>query len=286
MEFGVKVRELRMKKGFSQKEIYTGIISKSYAIEFEKGRHSLSSLLLIEVLDRLSMDIDEFLFINRGYLLNPYADYIYRLSKYSNSHDLGNLKLLLEELSSHNDIVSKVRQAEVRCRINMIDSILSTGSFRPDVILKEDRDLIQDYLMEIETWTLQEVQLFGNTIEFLNFEKHLPLFKNLSKSLTLYIEYDKGREIFCAMLLNLIVQAIKNDYLDYAEVLTVQLKMLSSEYKEFFHRVVADFFSNIIELKKGGSFESKLKAQKYLDLISSLGQKAIATELSYLLHNE
>lgn len=284
MEFGPKVREIRQKKGFSQKETYNGIISKSYSIEFEKGNHKISTDLLIEILDRLSMDIDVFFYINRGYLLNPYSDYIYRLSNYSNFHDAAALKKMLTEYEAFDDIVNQVRCAEIRCRIRMIENIKETGKFDPAVILKEDRQTIQEYLINIETWTLQEVQLFGNTIEFLEFSTHFELFRNLSKSLTLYMEYDKGREIFCAMLINLITQSIKHDYLDYAEVLNQQLRLLSTNYKEFFHKTISFYFEKVISFKRGSRSDYQ-EAEQILLTISKLGQPAIAKELNALLNS-
>lgn len=284
MEFGPKVREIRQKKGFSQKETYNGIISKSYSIEFEKGNHKISTDLLIEILDRLSMDIDEFFYINRGYLLNPYSDYIYRLSNYSNFHDAEALKKMLTEYEAFDDIVNQVRCAEIRCRIRMIENIKETGKFDPAVILKEDRQTIQEYLINIETWTLQEVQLFGNTIEFLEFSTHFELFRNLSKSLTLYMEYDKGREIFCAMLINLITQSIKHDYLDYAEVLNQQLRLLSTNYKEFFHKTISFYFEKVISFKRGTRSDYQ-EAEQILLTLSKLGQPAIAKELNALLNS-
>ncbi|WP_088268138.1 helix-turn-helix domain-containing protein [Enterococcus wangshanyuanii] len=50
-EYGLVIREIRLSKGISQKELYNNLISKSYAIEFEKGRHDLSLELLEQVLD-------------------------------------------------------------------------------------------------------------------------------------------------------------------------------------------------------------------------------------------
>lgn len=35
--YGETIRQIRLKKGFTQKEVYGTIISKSYAIEFEKA---------------------------------------------------------------------------------------------------------------------------------------------------------------------------------------------------------------------------------------------------------
>ncbi|MNC17384.1 hypothetical protein D3C75_652610 [compost metagenome] len=39
---GQTARSIRLSKGFSQKEIYTGIVSKSYAISFEQGNALLN----------------------------------------------------------------------------------------------------------------------------------------------------------------------------------------------------------------------------------------------------
>jgi transcriptional regulator with XRE-family HTH domain len=60
LSYGELIRKIRLEKGFSQKEIYYDIVTKSYAIEFEKGNHDLSFKLLLKVLDRLRIDLGEF----------------------------------------------------------------------------------------------------------------------------------------------------------------------------------------------------------------------------------
>lgn len=283
MNFGPNVRDIRIKKGYSQKEIYTDIMSKSYAIEFEKGNHNISSYLLMEILDRLSLDLEEFLFIYNHYSLNTYSDYIYKLSKFSNAHDEEHLKTLLTSLSNQSDSISQIHCAEIRCRITMIQQIKAKGSFSLSDFSIADQSLIQNHLLNIETWTLQEIQLFGNTIEFLPFDKHFPLFKRLSKSLNQYIAYDKGREIFCSMLINLISQAIKHDYLDYAKVLNQDLLVLSNDYKEFFHHTVATYFKCVLSFKQTNEMNKVDEANELLYFISKLGQPSLATELTLLL---
>lgn len=283
MNFGPKIREIRISKGYSQKAIYQDIISKSYAIEFEKGKHSIATTLLIEILDRLSMDIDEFLFIDKGYLLNDYSAYIYKLSKYSNTHDLKSLYELLKKYADKTRVIDQLRFAEIRCRIQAIENFNRTGRFDGSATIEEDRETIQNYLVEIETWTLREIQFFGNTIEFLDFEQHFPLFRNLSKSFPLYVEYNKGREIFCAMLVNVITQAIRHGYFDYAEVLIYQLHLLSSDYKEFFHRLLTKYFDNILSLKRNSRDGQAIENCKIiLDLLMELGHSSIVGELKAL----
>ncbi|MDR2276663.1 MAG: helix-turn-helix domain-containing protein [Vagococcus sp.] len=283
MDFGPSIRDIRLKKGYSQKEIYQDIMSKSYAIEFEKGSHNISSYLLMEILNRLSLDLEEFLFIYNNYSLNTYSDYIYKLSKFSNAHDEENLRDLLASLANQSDSISQVRCAEIRCRITMIQQIKRYDSFSLADFSLSDQSLIQNHLLNIETWTLQEIQLFGNTIEFLPFDKHFPLFKSLSKSLNLYIAYDKGREIFCSMLINLISQAIKHNYLDYATALNLDLLALSTDYKEFFHHTVATYLQCVLLYKQTNDKEKMNDAQELLSFISKLGQPSLATELSLLL---
>ncbi|MGM0157647.1 hypothetical protein IGI47_001961 [Enterococcus sp. AZ191] len=273
MNFGPKIREIRISKGYSQKAIYQDIISKSYAIEFEKGKHSIATTLLIEILDRLSMDIDEFLFIDKGYLLNDYSAYIYKLSKYSNTHDLKSLYELLKKYADKTRVIDQLRFAEIRCRIQAIENFNRTGRFDDSATIEEDRETIQNYLVEIETWTLREIQFFGNTIEFLDFEQHFPL----------YVEYDKGREIFCAMLVNVITQAIRHGYFDYAEVLIYQLQLLSSDYKEFFHRLLTKYFDNILSIKRNSRDGQAIENCKIiLDLLIELGHSSIVGELKAL----
>lgn len=60
ISYGELIRQIRQSKKISQKEVYTGVISKSYAIEFEKGTHAISSLLLEKIVAKLMVSMEEF----------------------------------------------------------------------------------------------------------------------------------------------------------------------------------------------------------------------------------
>ena len=85
--YGITIRQIRLSKGFSHKEIYTGILSKSFAIDFEKGLYDIKFHLMLKILDRLMISVDELLLIHSKYqssqchepLLNINLD---RLKKY------------------------------------------------------------------------------------------------------------------------------------------------------------------------------------------------------------
>ncbi len=66
-----------------------------------------------------------------------------------------------------------------------------------------------------------------------------------------YIDMEKGREIYCALLINLIEYTLKHQQYDATEVLVVQLKLLATDYKEFFHQTVCKFFQGVLLLRTG-----------------------------------
>lgn len=66
--YGELIREIRLSKGLTQKEVYTGIISRSYAIGFEKGKHEITLSLFEEILKRIMVPLDEFFFISETFL--------------------------------------------------------------------------------------------------------------------------------------------------------------------------------------------------------------------------
>lgn len=282
MFHGEVVRKIRLSKGLSQKEVYLGIVSKSYAIEFEKGNHSISATLLLDILERLSLDMDEFLYIGADYHLNPQSSYRARFSQASNRHDLTALQQLFDQLKNEPQGIATVHLAEVRSRIRIIASAAKTGVYDPTVVLPEDRQTIVSYLSQLQTWTLQEIQLFANTLEFIEAPQQLLFFKQLSKSLPRYQNYDRGKDIFCTLLVNLIQATLADNLLDYAEVLIQQLFLLSTGYEQFFQRLCGKYFEAVLR-KKRGDASAQQDIQQLLQLLTDLDHGSLAEEMRSLL---
>ena len=67
--YGETIRQIRLKKASPKRSLWHDYF-KIYAIEFEKGKHQIAANLLLQILENLSMDIDEFLYIANGYRLD------------------------------------------------------------------------------------------------------------------------------------------------------------------------------------------------------------------------
>lgn len=64
---GTTLQQIRRGQGLTQKELYGGLISASFAGRLERGQHDLTAEKLFAILDRLQVTPTEFRFIQRGY---------------------------------------------------------------------------------------------------------------------------------------------------------------------------------------------------------------------------
>lgn len=281
--YGETLREIRLKKGLTQKEVYENIISKSYAVEFEKGKHQISTYMLLKILQNLSIEIDEFLFIANNYDMNEKTYYDHTYSKLANKHDIEGLEHLLKKLKNMEGRLNDIRIAEVRSRIRILRNFRENGVYDTDVVLQEDRQAILNYLIGRESWTLQEIKLFANTLDLLDNESIFILFKRVSRVLEYYVDLEKGKEIYCALIINLLEYTFKKKQYDYTEVLLIQLDLLSSNYKEFFYRTVYNFFEGLLVMKKLDQEKGRAIAENMLDIMKKLNQEPLAKLYALLL---
>ncbi|MEG3017493.1 helix-turn-helix domain-containing protein, partial [Carnobacterium sp.] len=221
--YGETIRKIRLDKGISQKALYTGILSKSYAIEFEKGKHEISLKRIEQILDQLIVPLDEFLFIYRGYSLSEKEWFSARYAEYGNSNNLTGLYSLLKEYEHRKDSFSEIRSAEIRSRIRQLNEFNQERHYKKSAILVEDQLIIQQYLSNLESWTLHEIQLFANTLDFIDYQQKATYFKALTPSFEKYRNYDRGKQILCGFLTNVIYELIQDNELLLAEHLVNEL---------------------------------------------------------------
>lgn len=282
--YGETIRKIRLKKGFSQKEVYGNVISKSYAIEFEKGKHQISANILIQILDNISMDIDEFLFIANDYHLNDQNNYNYIYSQLANNQDTLGLKVLLEDLKRKSGKLNNIRISEVRSRLRILEYLKKHEVYNTEVVLEEDRQVILSYLIDVESWTLQEILLFANTVDFLNNEFIFVFFKRVSKLLEYYVQLEKGREIYCTLIINLMEYTYRKQQYDFTEVLLTQLDFLSKDYKDLFHRTVLKYFEGLLVMQREDKAKGRKTAKRMLKIMCELDQEPLAKMFALLLN--
>ncbi len=127
--YGELIREIRLSKGLTQKEVYTGIISRSYAIGFEKGKHEITLSLFEEILKRIMVPLDEFFLFTETFLRQRMIVFGLISSSYQVKNDVVGMQALLDKITLERTEQTEVRKAILHTRIQTINHYLRTNVF-------------------------------------------------------------------------------------------------------------------------------------------------------------
>ncbi|MGX7419856.1 Rgg family transcriptional regulator [Carnobacterium gallinarum] len=270
--YGEVIRDIRLNKGLKQKDVYHEIISKSYAIDFEKGNHDISLRLMEQIVQRLMISLDEFLFIYRGYQPSEIEQFLLAYSTAGNKNDSESLQKLMHTFSGKEDIYSKLRLSEIRSRFLQLEEFNQTGNYTKNSIRVSDQTFITSYLSSLQSWTLHEILLFANTIDFINYEEKADYFQLILPLLDKYKHYDRGKLAICGLLTNVIHELILAKESKLAREVLERLNDLASEYTEIFFKIVYLYYSGLLLIIEHHRDAGEKKAQRGIEMLYELQQ--------------
>lgn len=161
-KYGCTVRKIRLNKGFSQKEIYTGILSKSFAIDFEKGNYDIKFCAMMRILDRLMITTEELLLIHNEYAAMPGCEPLMDInlerlkSDPAYSLEVGNT--LYADAQASKTTASTLKYKEFLA----LKAVYENSDYQKSQEFREAKKYIQRYLFDIETWTFAECRIFSD----------------------------------------------------------------------------------------------------------------------------
>lgn len=208
---GEMVRKIRLAKGYSQKEIYVGIVSKSFAILFEQGKASLNYADLLQVLKRLSLRHEEFEFIRHGYRYPEDISLWRTFALAANANQTEQMESIYQTLkASKSDFQRVIAYTAHALLREQKESTTHKGSEGFGEYCAENQFLTR-YLLTRESWTLEEIGLF--TSYFYLFEPYTQsiLMQTCYKHLLLYADYSSYGE----RMYNLLINYISHCYLNH-----------------------------------------------------------------------
>jgi HTH-type transcriptional regulator, pheromone-responsive regulator len=220
---GQTARSIRLSKGFSQKEIYTGIVSKSYAISFEQGKTILNYHDLSLVQERLCVTLQEFEFIRSGYR-NPDSVSLWRsFALAANSKNRKQLEELYQlhrsDKSDYNKLIAYLSRA--------ILYAFSSDTSRPSTPCSEsEQKFLIDYLMKKESWMLEEINLFASYYYLFDTDTRRIFMQSCYTSLQRYEEYSRYEERMYNLLSNYITDCYRHLRREEGDQWLLKLRML------------------------------------------------------------
>lgn len=169
---GTTLKHIRQAKGFTQKEVYGRIISRSFASRLESGDHDIAAEKLFEILDRLGVSANEFRFIQNNYR--------------ATASELARSQVMLAYDQQNFPLIGRLAARYARSqnpaerRIGVMATVLIAAFDQREVVMTPEMTTLWQRLAFTKTWTLQELT-FGALILVLAEHQQVPLAATIRK---------------------------------------------------------------------------------------------------------
>lgn len=270
---GQLIRELRISQGIKLKDFYADIMSKAYSIRFEKGEHEISFYLLKKILEKLSMEMDEFRYLLNGCQLSDEEWFYFEYGKRANFSDIRGLEALKQEYLKRapQSPFTPIRMAELSARIEQLDYFNRYGIFTNDCISPEYLTVIKNHLDSIQNWTIDHLRFFANTLDFIHYDEKVLYFRMLFPSLDKYLNFNHGRATICVLLINGIHQSMMDLEMFGVDRLLAKLDDFCQEVTDAFYKNYYHFYSGLKLIYDGNENQGEERVMKAIRVFEDIG---------------
>lgn len=275
-EIGEVFKIFRTGKNVTLKEASHNIVSYPFLSKFERGLTDISFTHLLELLDRINVQLSEFEFLYQKCNANNND----LLPSFQKAYQSGDIVVLKSHLRLWQHRQGKFAELQV-IQLKMMLTTLNA-----DNITKKEILILEDYFKNISNWTFFELYLFGHAMPFLDEKFMFHLFQELHQKGILYdnFRYDSFSMLFY-IYNNIILFMLEHDHLDTADLLIQKLTYyFNQQEKDYYHRARL-FNLQGLALYLQGKTEIGLSLIKRSNLISYLSEHSstfINNEKNYL----
>lgn len=220
------VRDVRLLKGMTQRDVSEGIISQGTYSKFEKGTADIPTQALIGILNNLNIDLEEVLFIANGYSYTEEEKLYREFFRFSVTNTIS-----LEEFIYKCEKYLEVRNESTIAFLHQISKFLLEAFRNEDIYFNKSQALhFLDFFSNKEQLFIKDLYII-NAIFFLFPVEvaHLTI-EYVEKSLKKYKDFQSINRIEVNFRLNYSLMLIKDKLEDKA---LQQLDLLIPKVKSF-----------------------------------------------------
>ncbi|MBL1228790.1 helix-turn-helix transcriptional regulator [Enterococcus sp. BWB1-3] len=263
--YGEIIKKIRKNKGYTQKEVYTGVVSKTFYSDFEAGKYSVEITKFQELINNLGISYEEFEYfrkqntINEEKLLENQIDVLYKNGKFEELYEL------YERYHKHQN--TEMRHLAMNAYLLVL---ITNANF-----YKFSREPFNEILSELENakmWTLREIKLSKLillSISENDKDEAEQLYKRILSELKKYKEFNS--KLYCEEVGDLHFNRIQsllmiNDIERARETLSVYNELINPS--DNLHLLVQlEFINNLVGLYLD-FFSSQSKMKALLDTLN------------------
>lgn len=201
-DYGLTLRQIRESLNISQNKISDGIMSQSNYSKVENGEIDIPFSKMIDLLNRLGMTVDEFLYIHRDYTKNP-GTQLKRLTK-MNTGDKQSIIKNINELKATRNLSQRDQELLLIFEALLLVLKNEYNAAREKVLL------IWARLEKHDNWYLYDIQLINSILYLFPIDVAESIVDLALRRLDIYKKFRNINQLSANLQINFLLLLIDN----------------------------------------------------------------------------
>lgn len=277
---GQLLKIIRIQKGLTQKDVSNNIMSTQQISNIENNRTNISIHNLVEILKKMNISPGEvYKYLDKD---NPQIEFLKDLSHIVHNEDISKLDLFINKYSAIEPSTNNVA-----IKHNLILLIHYKARFLNSFITDElySIDIITEYLMRVDPWSLYEINLFLNASPFFESMTRNFLRNHFISSMNTNSTYFNPirTEVYANQLITSVQILIEEGNYTKAKDMLLSLEELAYNLNNYYVTFRVRFFKGIYLIQTASMEEGKQLAETVIQYFYDLGKESIGKRYaSYL----
>ena len=249
---GEVFKELRKSRNVSLQEATGGEFTYSMLSKFERGEADLSSMKLITALDNIHSDLNEFMYLVRGFSQKKALAFQENLWELYDREGIDSLHSLYEEMTQ------KYRLSGEKSYLLQMIRIKSLLVFFDSEIRATDEELtfLYDYFFTIDIWGNYELELFSTISTLFPLPLYFKYSREMLQKTDLLGSLPSNKVAIDTILINGLFKAIEEKDKLKADYFTFQVENRdlpeSEAYLKIIYMIAKGYYDTIFNVKNKG----------------------------------
>lgn len=249
---GEVFKELRKSRNVSLQEATGGEFTYSMLSKFERGEADLSSMKLITALDNIHSDLNEFMYLVRGFSQKKVLAFQENLWELYDREGIDSLQSLYEETTQ------KYRSSGEKSYLLQMIRIKSLLVFFDSEIRATDEELtfLYDYFFTIDIWGNYELELFSTISPLFPLPLYFKYSREMLQKTDLLGSLPSNKAGIDTILMNGLFKAIEEKDKLKADYFIFQIEKRelteSQAYLKIIYMIAKGYYDTIFNVKNKG----------------------------------
>lgn len=249
---GEVFKELRKSRNISLQEATGGEFTYSMLSKFERGEADLSSMKLITALDNIHSDLNEFMYLVRGFSQKQILAFQENLWELYDREGIDSLQSLYEETTK------KYRSSAKTSYLLQMIRIKSLLVFFDSEIRATDEELtfLYDYFFTIDIWGNYELELFSTISTLFPLPLYFKYSREMLQKTDLLGSLPSNKVAIDTILINGFFKAIEEKDKLKADYFTFQVENRdlpeSEAYLKIIYMIAKGYYDTIFKVENKG----------------------------------